>query len=85
METLQPLLQGYSTCMVNANEDGYTSHDTGPFSLEFVRLAKMTVNAGIEQANNSCNRIRQMVDAYFHEVVVYKYMTKPKGTRNLFC
>lgn len=42
--------------MVNANENCYTSHYAGPLSLEFMWFPKVAVNAGIQQANNSCKR-----------------------------
>lgn len=42
--------------MINANENCYTSHYAGPLSLEFVWLPKVAVNAGIQQANDSCKR-----------------------------
>lgn len=42
--------------MVNADKNCYTSHDAGPLSLEFVWLPEVAVNAGIQQANNSCKR-----------------------------
>lgn len=40
--------------MVDANEHSDASHDTGPLPLELVWLSQMAVEAGIQQANNSC-------------------------------
>lgn len=45
---------GYSTGMVNANKNCYAAHDTGPLSLKFVGFSEVTVDTGVQQANNSC-------------------------------
>jgi len=42
--------------MINANKNCYAPHYAGPLSLEFVRFPKVAVNAGIQQANNSCKK-----------------------------
>lgn len=48
--------EGYSTRMINANENCYASHDAGPLSFELVWFPQVAVNAGVQQANNSCKR-----------------------------
>ena len=40
--------------MVDANEDGHAAHHAGPLPLELVRLSKVTVDAGVQQADHSC-------------------------------
>lgn len=47
-------MKGYNTGVVDADEHGDASHDAGPLPLELVRLSQMAVEAGIEQADNSC-------------------------------
>jgi len=42
--------------VVDADEHCDASHDAGPLPLELVRLSQMTVEAGIQQAHNSCER-----------------------------
>lgn len=42
--------------MINANENCYASHDAGPLSFELVWFPQVAVNAGVQQANNSCRR-----------------------------
>jgi len=52
----QKLGEGYSTCMINANKNCYTSHHARPLPFELVWFPKVAVNAGVQQANNSCKR-----------------------------
>lgn len=40
--------------MVDANEDGHAAHHAGPLALELVWLSKVTVDAGVQQADHSC-------------------------------
>lgn len=42
--------------MINANENCYASHYAGPLSFELVWFPQVAVNAGVQQANNSCRR-----------------------------
>lgn len=42
--------------MINANKNCYTSHHARPLSFELVWFPKVAVNAGVQQANNSCKR-----------------------------
>lgn len=42
--------------MVDANENRYTAHHTGPLPLKLVRFSKVAVDAGVEQAHDSCER-----------------------------
>ena len=42
--------------MVDADEDGHAAHHAGPLPLELVRLPKVTVDAGVQQADHSCGR-----------------------------
>lgn len=48
--------EGYSTGVVNANKNRHTAHHAGPLSLELVGLSKVAVDAGVQQADNSCYR-----------------------------
>lgn len=49
-------VKGYNTGVVDADEHGYAPHDAGPLPLKLVRLSQMAVEAGIQQANNSCEK-----------------------------
>lgn len=49
-------MKGYSTGMVDANEDCDAAHDARPLSLELVGLSEVTVNTRVEQANNRCGK-----------------------------
>lgn len=42
--------------MVDADEHGDAPHDAGPLPLKLVRLPQMAVEAGIQQADNSCEK-----------------------------
>lgn len=46
--------EGYSTGVVDAHEDRDTAHDAGPLPLELVGLPQVTVNAGVQQADDRC-------------------------------
>lgn len=48
------VIKGYNTGVVDSYKDGDASHDAGPLPLELVRLSQMTVEAGVQQADNSC-------------------------------
>lgn len=47
-------MKGYNTGVVDADEHGDTPHDAGPLPLELVGLSQMAVEAGVQQADNSC-------------------------------
>lgn len=47
-------MKGYNTGVVDSYKDGDASHDAGPLPLELVGLSQMTVEAGVQQADNSC-------------------------------
>lgn len=42
--------------MVDADEHGDAPHDAGPLPLELMRLSQMAVEAGVQQADNSCEK-----------------------------
>lgn len=46
--------KGYSAGVVDTHENGHTTHDAWPFPLELVGLTQASVNAGIQQPNDSC-------------------------------
>lgn len=48
--------KGYNTGVVDTDEHRDAPHDAGPLPLEFVRLSQMAVEAGVQQADNSCER-----------------------------
>lgn len=48
--------KGYNTGVVDADKHCNASHDAGPLPLELVRFAQMAVEAGIQQADNSCEK-----------------------------
>lgn len=52
-------VKGYNTGVIDANEHCDAPHDAGPLPLELVRLSQMAVEAGIQQADNSCERNKQ--------------------------
>lgn len=49
-------MKGYNTCMVDTDKHCDASHYTGPLPLELVRLSQMAVEAGVQKADNSCNK-----------------------------
>ncbi len=49
-------VKGYSAGVVDADEHCDAPHDAGPLPLELVRLSQMAVEAGIQQADNSCEK-----------------------------
>lgn len=49
-------VKGYNAGVVDADEHRDAPHDAGPLPLELVRLSQMAVEAGIQQADNSCGR-----------------------------
>lgn len=51
--------KGYDTCVVNTNEHSNAPHHAGPLPLEFMRLPQMAVQAGVQQANDSCGANRR--------------------------
>lgn len=52
-------VKGYNTGVVDAHEHRDAPHYAGPLPLELVRLSQMAVEAGIQQADNSCERNKQ--------------------------
>lgn len=48
--------KGYNTGVVDTDEHRDAPHDAGPLPLEFVRLSQMAVEAGVQQADNSCEK-----------------------------
>lgn len=53
---LTSMWKGYNTGVVDADKDCDTPHDAGPLPLELVGLTQMAVEAGIQQADNSCEK-----------------------------
>lgn len=50
------LVKGYNTGVVDTNEHCDAPHDAGPLPLEFVWLSQVAVQAGIQEAHNSCEK-----------------------------
>lgn len=46
--------EGYGTGVVDAHENSHTAYDAGPLPLKLVWLPKVTVNAGVQQADDGC-------------------------------
>lgn len=49
-------VKGYSTGVVDPDEHCDAPHDAGPLPLELMWLSQMAVEAGIQQADNSCEK-----------------------------
>lgn len=50
------VVKGYNAGVVDADEHCDAPHDAGPLPLELVRLSQMAVQAGIQKADNSCEK-----------------------------
>lgn len=52
-------MEGYSAGMVDAHEHRHAAHHAGPLPLKLVGLPKVTVDAGVQQADNRCQTRRE--------------------------
>lgn len=48
--------KGYNTGVVDADKHCDAPHDAGPLPLELMWLSQMAIEAGIQQADNSCEK-----------------------------
>lgn len=52
-------MEGYSAGVVDAHEHRHAAHHAGPLPLKLVGLPKVTVDAGVQQADNRCQTRRE--------------------------
>lgn len=52
----QGLLKGYNAGVVDPHKNCDAPHDAGPLPLELVWLSQVAIQAGIQEANNSCGK-----------------------------
>lgn len=63
-------MKGYSTGVVDTNEHSNAPHYAGPLPLELVWLPQMAVQAGIQQADNSCEKGTRNAEFLFAEQAI---------------